>query len=827
MMTPCHFLFLLLSLLLSPWTSSLAAESSNLISLYGRAATRSLLSSEEPNTELVVDLSGKVSLIMHPSNKPIWSFSSGSPIHSSYQAPLTVVNNTDNATELSKPFVIEYIENSEVVTTADDDDVYTRKTMEDLLTEMPRVTDDGLTLGSKTSTTYLVDALSGRLLHVYKTTQSSSSGDNNNNKNNNVMVKPTSADDLVNLQLLITRTDSKLEHFDKTSSQKPVWNVTVSRFRADLRCDLAFNKDNKNLGPEILTGVYMPLRCGGDHTDIRALVGSGVYIRVPRDRQVGGNEEARMLLPSAAATRESRKLWERDVFAKSFGWSPVKLLVPLFALCAVVVISVLLKRSSSSGGDLNSKSGPSRKKKNRKSRQSEFELIEGGEMLLGFSDTLADGRKIGKLFVSNREIAKGSNGTVVFEGVYEGRAVAVKRLVRSHHEVAFKEIQNLIASDQHSNIIRWYGVEYDRDFVYLSLERCACSLDDLIKTCLNVSMTTKALGNSGSTEGVAAYEIKVEDSLEGVVEGNSLWKVGGHPSPLMLKLMRDIVFGLAHLHELGIVHRDLKPQNVLISKGMSLSAKLSDMGISKRLTGDMSSLGHFATGCGSSGWQAPEQLLQGRQTRAVDMFSLGCILFYSITGCKHPYGDDLERDVNIVKNKVDLFLVEHVPEASDLISRLLNPNPDLRPSATEVLLHPMFWNSEMRLSFLRDASDRVELENREADSEILKAMESTAPVAIGGKWDEKLEPIFITNIGRYRRYKYDSIRDLLRVIRNKLNHHRELPSEIQELVGTVPEGFDEYFTVRFPKLLIEVYRVISVHCKEEEVFRKYFKCNNI
>lgn len=83
-------------------------------------------------------------------------------------------------------------------------------------------------------------------------------------------------------------------------------------------------------------------------------------------------------------------------------------------------------------------------------------------------------------------------------------------------------------------------------------------------------------------------------------------------------------------------------------------------------------------GCGSSGWQAPEQLLQGRQTRAVDMFSLGCVLFYSITGCKHPFGDDLERDVNIVNNKVDLFLVEHVPEASDLISRLLNPNPDLR-----------------------------------------------------------------------------------------------------------------------------------------------------
>ncbi|KAJ0265379.1 Serine/threonine-protein kinase/endoribonuclease IRE1a [Hirschfeldia incana] len=820
-MPPCHFLLFLL-LLLSPWTSSHAAESSNHISVYGRAASRSLLQSdEEANTELVVDLSGKVSLIMQPSRKPIWSFSSGSPIHSSYQAPLlSVVNNTGNATEIiSKAFVVEYIDNNSDVTMVDDG--YTRKTMEDLMKEMPRVSDDGLTLGSKTSTTYLVDGLSGRLIHVYGTTQSSS-GDINNT---NVMVKPTSADNLASIQLLITRTDSKLEHFDKTSG-KPVWNVTVSHFRADLRCDPAFNKD-KNLGPEIITGIYLPLRCGGNHTDIRALVKSGVYIRMPRDQQAKPESASEEKMLPSSGTRESRKLWEQDVFGKSHGWSPVKLLLPLFVLGAVI-ISVFAKSFSSRGGGLNSKSGPSKKKKNRKSgkdRQSEFELIEGGQMFLGLNNLnlvsggAGEGRKIGKLFVSNKEIAKGSNGTVVFEGIYEGRPVAVKRLVRSHHEVAFKEIQNLIASDQHSNIIRWYGVEYDRDFVYLSLERCACSLDDLIRSYLNFS-TTKVLGNGD------ASEIKL-DSLEGVMEGNSLWKVGGHPSPLMLKLMRDIVFGLAHLHELGIVHRDLKPQNVLISKGMSLSAKLSDMGISKRLTGDMSSLGQFATGCGSSGWQAPEQLLQGRQTRAVDMFSLGCILFYSITGCKHPFGEDLERDVNIVNNKVDLFLVEHVPEASDLISRLLNPNPDLRPSATEVLLHPMFWNSEMRLSFLRDASDRVELENREADSEILKAMESTAPVAIGGKWDEKLEPIFITNIGRYRRYKYDSIRDLLRVIRNKLNHYRELPSEIQELVGTVPEGFDEYFSVRFPKLLIEVYRVISMHCKEEEVFRKYFKCNHM
>lgn len=96
-----------------------------------------------------------------------------------------------------------------------------------------------------------------------------------------------------------------------------------------------------------------------------------------------------------------------------------------------------------------------------------------------------------------------------------------------------------------------------------------------------------------------------------------------------------------------------------------------------------------------------------------------------------------------------------------------------------MLHHPLFWSSETRLSFLRDTSDRVELEDREANSDLLKSLESTAPVALGGKWNEKMEPTFITNIGHYRRYKFDSVRDLLRVMRNKFNHYRELPNEIQ------------------------------------------------
>ena len=77
----------------------------------------------------------------------------------------------------------------------------------------------------------------------------------------------------------------------------------------------------------------------------------------------------------------------------------------------------------------------------------------------------------------------------------------------------------------------------------------------------------------------------------------------------------------------------------------------------------------------------------------------------------------------------------------------------------------------------------------QTDRTLLCNLEAQAPQATGGNWAAGLGPDFLANLGRYRRYNIASLRDLLRVIRNKHNHFWELPEELQQQLGPLPEGF--------------------------------------
>ena len=86
----------------------------------------------------------------------------------------------------------------------------------------------------------------------------------------------------------------------------------------------------------------------------------------------------------------------------------------------------------------------------------------------------------GVIQLTDEILGYGGHGTIVYKGVVDKRQVAVKRLLSMYHTSADREISLLIESDGHPNVVRYFLKEIRGDFVYLALELCDMSLNDLI-----------------------------------------------------------------------------------------------------------------------------------------------------------------------------------------------------------------------------------------------------------------------------------------------------------------------------------------------------------
>ncbi|TID21885.1 hypothetical protein CANINC_003369 [Pichia inconspicua] len=417
------------------------------------------------------------------------------------------------------------------------------------------------------------------------------------------------------------------------------------------------------------------------------------------------------------------------------------------------------------------------------------------------------------LSITDVTLGFGSHGTMVFKGYFENRPVAVKRMLLDFYDVASHEINLLQESDDHSNVVRYFCSQIHNKFLYIALELCMASLEDIVEKKKDISINLEPR-----------------------------------------EMLFQIANGVHHLHSLKIVHRDIKPQNILIAASTrkikrpdnSLDTEtnyrflISDFGLCKKLDTDQSSFkGTTANAAGTSGWRAPELLLDTspayistrienkvRLTRSLDIFSTGCVFFYVLTGGYHPFGDRYIREGNIIKNEYDLSLLKNLKDSftiKDLISSMIQKSPLLRPDINTVMKHPYFWSDERKLDFLLKVSDRFEVERRDLPSELLLKFETIAVEVLGPKgWFDKFDNMFIENLGKYRKYNTHKLMDLLRAIRNKYHHYHDMPEELLTKIGSLPSGFYWYFADKFPCLLLCVFKHTQKILHDDDLLSPFF-----
>jgi serine/threonine-protein kinase Chk2 len=157
------------------------------------------------------------------------------------------------------------------------------------------------------------------------------------------------------------------------------------------------------------------------------------------------------------------------------------------------------------------------------------------------------------------------------------------------------------------------------------------------------------------------------------------------------------------------VHRDIKPENILLLD-KDLNVKIADFGLAK-IIGEES---FTTTLCGTPSYVAPEILEQSnrrRYTRAVDVWSLGVVLYICLCGFP-PFSDELYSKENpyTLSQQIKLGRFDYPSPywdsvgdtALDLIDRMLTVDVEKRITIDECLEHP--WITQQVMS-VTDSTD--------------------------------------------------------------------------------------------------------------------------
>ncbi|KQJ93191.1 wee1-like protein kinase isoform X2 [Brachypodium distachyon] len=239
------------------------------------------------------------------------------------------------------------------------------------------------------------------------------------------------------------------------------------------------------------------------------------------------------------------------------------------------------------------------------------------------------------------QIGRG-NFSLVFKVLrrIEGCLYAVKRSIKELHSdrdrrLALKEVQTLVALGNHENIVGYFTSWFETEKLYIQMELC--------DRCLSMN------GNP---------LLKHEEALE---------------------LLYQVSKGLDFIHGRGIAHLDVKPDNIYVKNGVY---KLGDFGCATLIDRSL------PIEEGDARYMPPEMLNdEFEHLDKVDIFSLGATVYELIRGTPLPLSGP--QFTSLREGKFALLPGRPI-QFQNLIKLMMDPDPTRRPSAKEILRHPIF-----------------------------------------------------------------------------------------------------------------------------------------
>jgi len=173
----------------------------------------------------------------------------------------------------------------------------------------------------------------------------------------------------------------------------------------------------------------------------------------------------------------------------------------------------------------------------------------------------------------------------------------------------------------------------------------------------------------------------VMDFIEGQTVEEYLAKIGGGPLPVdqVVRWAQQIcdVLNYLHTHQPPIVFRDLKPANVMMSESGHIF--LIDFGIARIFKPGKQ---HDTVALGSPGYAAPEQYGKAQSTPRSDIYSLGALLHYLLTGIDPSEQPFFFRPASQVNSAVN-------PALEALLKQMLDMDSERRPASAQDVLQAL------------------------------------------------------------------------------------------------------------------------------------------